>query len=132
MLRSTKKEVKTRIRQYILDRIDFTDYDKEPKNDTETIILCYEVFKAEYVNAANLRRYGSEHRCFTEWLCGVPSIITIDFSYYDARQLVKAWLEQTEEEAERYDDLKVWEYFLHLIQREFFAMLEKAQKGGKL
>ena len=91
-------------------------------------LLCRDIFRDEYMNPQNLRRYGGEWGCFREWLCGLPSVITVAFSYYDARQLVREWLEQTEDEANNYDDAQVRGKYLHLITREFFAMVEAAEK----
>ena len=134
MLRTTKNEVKEKIRAYILDNMDFSGYigydgypDKEPETWQDRVLLCRDIFKKEYVCPHNLRRYGGEWGCFREWLCGLPSALTVAFSYYDARQLVREWLEQTEDEANNYDDAQVWDKFLHLITREFFAMVEKAE-----
>lgn len=135
MLRSTKKEVKEKIRAYILDNMDFSGYigydgypDKEPETWQSKVFLCRSIFRWEYVNPQNLLRYGGERGCFREWLCGLPSALTVAFSYYDARQLVREWFEQTEDEANKYDDAQVWDKYLHLITREFFAMVEKAEK----
>lgn len=135
MLRSTKKEVKEKIRIYILDCMDFSGYigydehpEAEPENVHDRVLLCRDIFRAEYVNAYNMRRYGVEWGCFREWLCGLPSALTVAFSYYEARQLVREWLEQTEDEANNYDDAQVWDKYMHLITREFFAMVEAAEK----
>lgn len=128
MLRSTKKEVKDKIRGYILERMDFSGYvgcdgfpKSEPEHWGEKVYFLHEIFVSEY--GYNIRRMG-EYNAFKEWLCGVPSALTVDFSYYDARQIVRGWLDQTEEESARFDDVKVWEQFLHLIAREFFALWE--------
>lgn len=135
MLRSTKKEVKGKIRAYILDCMDFSNYigyegypDKEPEMWQDRVLLCHEIFENEYLCSYNLRRYGGKWGCFHEWLCGLPSALTVAFSYYEARQLVREWLEQTEDEANNYDDAHVWDKYLHLITREFFAMVESAEK----
>lgn len=126
MLRTTKKEVKEKIRVYILDRLEFCDYTiDEPKTDAERVLLCRDIFHDEY--GYNIRRMG-EYRAFKEWLSGVPSVLTVDFSYYDVRQIMRGWLDQTEEESNRFDDVKAWEYFLHLVTREFFAMVDKAER----
>ena len=83
-------------------------------------------FLSEY--GYNIGKIGS-YRAFQDWLCGLPSAFTVAFSYYDARKIVRDWLEQTEEESEKYDDGQVWEKYLHLITREFFAMVDKANKN---
>lgn len=138
MLRSTKKAVKEKIRAYILDNLEFCGYvgndgfpEKEPQTWEGKILLCRDIFRDEYVNPQNLRRYGGEWGCFREWLCGLPSALTVDFSHYDARQLVREWLDQTEDETNKYDDAHVWDKYLHLITREFFAMVEAAEKQNE-
>lgn len=134
MIRSTKKEVKEKIRAYILDCMDFSNYigyegypEKEPENWQGKVFLCRSIFRWEYVNPQNLRRYGGERGCFHEWLCGLPSALSIDYNYFDVRQIVREWLEQSEEESNKYDVIQVWEKFLHLVTREFFAMVEAAE-----
>lgn len=136
MLRSTKKEVVEKIQAYILDNMDFSGYvgydgypDAEPETWQSKVFLCRSIFRWEYVNPQNLRRYGGERGCFREWLCGLPSALTVAFSYYDARQLVREWLDRTEDEANKYDDTQVWDKYLHLITREFFAMVDKAERS---
>lgn len=135
MLRSTKKEVKEKIREYILNGLEFSGYIGyegfpawEPETWQDRVLLCRDIFREEYVYPYNLLRYGGERGCFREWLCGLPSALTVAFSYYDARQLVREWLEQTDDEANKYDDAHVWDKYLHLITREFFAMVEAAEK----
>lgn len=135
MLRSTKKEVKEKIRAYILNNMDFSGYigydgypDKEPETWQSKVFLCRSIFRWEYVNPQNLRRYGGEWGCFREWLCGLPSALSIDYNYFEVRRLVREWLEQTEDEANKYDVSQVWDKYRHLITREFFAMVEKAER----
>lgn len=126
MLRTTKKEVKNKIRAYILDHLEFCDYTgDEPKTDGGKILLCRDIFRDEY--GYNIRRMG-EFRAFKEWLCGVPGVLTVDFTYYGVRQIMREWLDQTEEESSRFDDVETWEKFLHLVAREFFAMVDKAER----
>lgn len=135
MLRSNSKKVRESVRDYILGNLDFSGYigyEGYPKEEPETwedrVFLCRDIFRDEYVYSDNLRRYGSEFNCFREWLCGVPSALRIDFTYFDARKIVKGWFEQTEKESMRYDDEAVWNKYLYLITREFFAMVDKAEK----
>lgn len=126
MLRTTKKEVKEKIRAYILDRLEFCDHtDDEPETDGGKVLLCRDIFRSEYSN--QIRRMG-EYNAFKEWLSGVPGVLTVDFSYYDVRHILESWLDETEEESARFDDVQVWEQFLHLVTREFFAMVDKAER----
>ena len=132
MLRTTKKEVKEKIRAYIIGCMDFSGYigyegypDTEPETDGGKVLLCRDIFRSEY--DYNIRRMG-EYNAFKEWLSGVPGVLTVDFSYYDVRHILESWLDETEEESARFDDVQVWEQFLHLVTREFFAMVDKAER----
>lgn len=135
MLRSNSKKARENIRAYILEKLNFSyyiSYEGYPKKEPETwqdrVLLCRDIFREEYVYQYNLIRYGGECGCFREWLCGVPSAFNVDFSYYAARRVVRGWFEQTEKESEKYNDSQVWEKYLHCLTREFFAMVEKAEK----
>lgn len=132
MLRTTKKEVKEKIRAYIIGCMDFSGYigykgypDTEPETDGAKVLLCRDIFRYEY--RYNIRGMG-EYYAFREWLCGVPSALTVELSYYGARHILESWLEETEEESNRFDDSKMMDQFLHLVTREFFAMVDKAER----
>lgn len=138
MLRTNSKAVKEKVRAYILESIDFSNYvgyegypENEPESVDGKILLCRDIFRDEYVNTYNLRRYGNEFNCFEEWLKGLPSAMTIAFSWADSREILRGWLEQTEQESEKYSDNQVWELYLHLIAREFFAMVDKVERNKR-
>lgn len=138
MLNSNSKKARENIRAYILENLDFSCYigyegypDNEPETWQDRVLLLRDIFRSEFVYDYNLIRYHGEFGCFKEWLCGVPSAFNVDFSYYDARRVVRGWFEQTEKESEKYSDSQVWEKYLHCLAREFFAMVEKAEKENQ-
>lgn len=135
MLRTNNKEVKNKIRGYIVNHADFSGYigyegfpKSEPEHWAEKVYYLHKIFVSEY--GYNIRRMG-EYRAFKEWLCGVPSALTVDFCYYDVRKIMREWLDQTEEESARFDDVETWEKFLHLVTREFFALWENVRRSQK-
>lgn len=127
MIRSTKKEVKQAIREYLLDNMDFSGYglDENEMTATEKIRKCYDIFKEE--KGYEIPRVG-ERQAFIDWLQGLASTLTVAFYYDDQRRLLGEWLHNTPVENAKYDDLQVSNMFWWLCCREFFAMLNL--KGG--
>ena len=56
----------------------------------------------------------------------LPSCLNTEFYYYDQRQTLKEWHQQTEEEANKYSDDKVCAQYYYLIYREFCKMCKAA------
>jgi hypothetical protein len=121
MLRSTSKEFKQAVRKFIVENIG-DEYQAD--TEKESINNVYAAFKSEYLFPANLRRYGSEFNCFTEWLRGLPSALSVAFTYYEERELMKNWFQQTDAESEKYSDEKVDSNYWYYITREFFALVK--------
>lgn len=87
-------------------------------------LWCYEIFKRE--KPYEIRQYG-ERRAFGSWLSGVASALDLTFLYrVSARDVVQAWLQQTDDEAESYDEWQSEERALGIVVREFFAMVKLA------
>lgn len=129
-IRSTRKEAKNAIRAYILEHFESPDalgYNPDevttPANPDDIKQVCraiVEVFRLEYGWAVS--RMG-EFRALKEWMRGLPSILnTLPLCCYaEARALVAGWLQETAEEASRYEDTAVVDYALHLVAREIFT-----------
>lgn len=136
MMKSNNKEVKNRIRNYILDGLDFSGYcgyegypAEEPETVNDKILLCRDIFRKEYGH--NIRRMGSEREAFIGWLCGLPSALTVDCDFYSVRKIVAGWMDQTLVQSSRFSNDEVWERFLQLLAREFFEMVQTAEKSNK-
>ena len=66
--------------QYLLDGIDFDGYDlPAPETNKEKINTFFDVFMSEV--GYNIDRIG-EYKALTEYLSGLPSVISIDFDNY--------------------------------------------------
>lgn len=120
MKRTTSREVKTAIREYLLDCMDFSGYDLDESKMSiaEKVTTCYRIFKEE--KSYEIKRIG-ERAAFTDWLRGLASALSVDFYYFDERALIESWLDQ--QDSEKYPDEKVDALYWHLLTREFFAML---------
>ena len=56
----------------------------------EGIKDIFENFKSEYVFPNNLRRYKTVFNCLVNWLQGIPSYLSIEFTYFGIRNVFKA------------------------------------------
>lgn len=98
MLKTNTKAVKEAVKNYII-----------ASND-ETLTELKERFIDEY--SWCIKRIG-EYNAMIEWLRGLA--INCSYTYYDERLLLKSWLQETEEEANKYSDEQVDKLYWHLL-----------------
>jgi len=69
------------VKKYLISNMDVAGYDlPAAKNEQELIAQVYNIFKSEY--GYMVQRLG-ELEAIKEWLMGLPSSVSIVFSYYD-------------------------------------------------
>lgn len=82
------KNLKTFYENTILENIDFEGYGTEqPIDDFDKIQLVYKTFQSEYVHQNN--QHQNEVFLFSEWLKGLPSILTVPFYNYEILENAK-------------------------------------------
>lgn len=80
--------MKTFYEQTIIDSIEFEGYDySNDMNLYGKIKAIYNIFKKEYIHKNN--SFMNEEILFTEWLQGLPSVLTVPFMNYDILQNAK-------------------------------------------
>lgn len=114
-MRSNNKMVRARVRAHILEHLE-----AEPI----TVLGAYERFRKEKKYELD-GRFGSyaNRKVFKDWIGGLALPIPVYFG--DVRKEVQYFMHQTEEQASRYEDMDVWELYLHLFTDEFFKMVEE-------
>lgn len=123
MLRTNNKEVKQAVRNYILECI--------PEGITITDV--HKNFINSYFKTENEKRYfnNNEQEAFKNWLTTIPSDFNIEFATWEICKIVGYWLDETEEEIERYfdkDAMKTENLFRHLVTKHFYKMLAENQE----
>lgn len=73
---------------HILESLDFSGYDKAPKNDAEKLLMFDTIFQSEYGHM--IERLGYR-KALIEYLQGLPSCCTIAFYNYDILEKAEAW-----------------------------------------
>lgn len=111
MLKTNSKIVRQAVRQHILDTIEINELVTDVDN-----LLTY-VPKQNHVPAAasGMGQYMVDSGYF---LC----------YYSSAREFLKETLQETDEEANKYSDEKVWQLYRHLIGREVGWLYDNRSK----
>lgn len=104
MRKTNSKEVKAAVRKYLLEC------------DEITIVEMKEKFYNEYSH--EIKRRGELNACI-EWLKGLA--ISVDFYYCDIIKLLALWLDDTEENQEKWLDKKGDDLYWLLLAREIIA-----------
>ena len=80
---------------YVLDCIKESAhvYDNEItiNNDKEAVELFFNVFNEEYNDEYNKRRFPNLQERIMNYLCGLPSIFAVAYSYDDITAIGKSW-----------------------------------------
>lgn len=130
-MRTTTKEFKNKVQQHIIDRLGLP-WDEERNQENENATTAEKLQNAadefrSWWNPYEQRRTPSKAEAFKSFLQGLPSCLNAEFTYYNQRQTLQEWHEQTEAEAERFSDEKVEAAYYHLIYREFETLCKKYQ-----
>lgn len=124
------KAVRDTVKKYLLGKMCFDNYigydgmEKEPETDREKVLACYEIFKKE--KGWEIGRIR-ECTAFKDWLQGLASALTVDFTYYSQGKLLEKWLDVSEKEADRMvENDKFW----NICVTVFFEMVQEARKAA--
>ena len=108
---SKSSELDQKVKRYILECIDGTDYDVELKTTAEKIQFLKETFESEY--GWYIKQLGYTG-ALEEWFTGLPSACTVAFYYSDILEIARAWGSLPENANER-DEQKILDNCFNLI-----------------
>ena len=67
----------------------------------------------------SIRYYGNMNIMFFEWCSSLPQILNCDFfNHCKAKEIIKEMLEETQEEADKYNEQQALELLINLLLRE--------------
>ena len=121
-LKTTNKEARAAVRQYILDHFNPCGYEFSGPCTFENVArFILDTFRSEkYWCLQDVRYYhGSETAAFADWCAGLPSVLdTLYFYNRSAVDDLGAILEETEQEKNRYTEQQAEQLLTSLIYRE--------------
>ena len=126
-MKTNSKIFMTRLKNYMLDCIDFSGYDDSL---TDTFQAVYDTFMSEYGNWNIQQHKGNKQKYFAEWLQGLPSCFTIAFYNWEILQLAKTWGSLPENASEKQEN-KILENYWNFMSYKFFQLLKKEQKENE-
>lgn len=127
MLKTNSKKFKERIKNYLFNKLfddsgyELMEFKKENyKNEKEKALLILEVFCKE------METNGLTFERFKEWAAGLPSVIdTADYYYcFSAITILGDFLEETEEERNKYNEMHAENLLTLAIYRELESVLK--------
>lgn len=128
MLRTTNKKVKATIKNYINesvanwadDNLDYLTIDEfeELKTYEGQCNLIIDKFLNEMVRGNKNAKYYSYYELFVKWCEGQPSALETGYYLHSAISLLAEWLEETEEEANKYTEQQAESLITKLLWRE--------------
>lgn len=128
MLKTNSKQVKEKIREWIIKNFEWSNYEgyyKKPETYEEmkeTIALICWHEKSYQV----IRQHDSFQNMFEEWCQGLPAVIdTASYYLHPAVDLVGDILEQTKEERAKYSEPEAESMMTYLIYKEISPYLFK-------
>ena len=130
MLRTNSKEVRAKVRQYIIDGFDSEAYGYEQyyNVDKENFsCVAHAIFDCLYIEKIKYNNQKFSHyEYFKDWMQELCSMV--DSSYYynvSAIDLLAEWLEETEAEKKRFTEEQAEEKITQLLYRELQKGAEK-------
>ncbi len=128
MLRTTNKKVNATIKNYINesvanwadDNFNYLTIDEfeELKTYEGQCNLIIDKFLNEMVKNNKYAKYYSYYDLFVEWCEGQPSALETGYYLHSAKSLLAEWLEETEEEANKYTEQQAESLITRLLWRE--------------
>lgn len=128
-MKTTTKQFKTKVQNHIIDRLGYPwddDNDRENENATikERLQNVIDNFN-NYYNDYERRRTPNQQNAFIDFLLGLPGCLSVEYVYYNIRQTLREWHEQTEAEADKYTDDQAAAAYYWLIYREFCTLCKQ-------
>ncbi len=128
MLRTNSKEVKRRVRRYILasyecgmieydnNNVDITDF----KQVSDSIMYYFNLEYLHY-NVDYARGKISKFEAFEDYCQGLPTLLGCEYYLGNAVELLGRWLDETKSECSKYSQIQAEHLITYLIYRELIG-----------
>ena len=127
-MKTNSKAVKEAVKKHIIECLQGSCNVANGYVPDDDIKGQLDYFVADFKNWYNpheKQRTKVLHEAFRLFLQGLPSCFSYPFTYFEIRQVVREWLQQTEIESEKYGNEEVCNLYFYLLYREFLAICKK-------
>lgn len=108
------------VRAYVISAIDCSG------TDEQKVKYFFKNFKVEYDHDYNVKRYPNLQNRISEYLMGLPSTLSIEFSYYGIEKLLRQWDYVTDNTTEKQLDEQLESYWKYLAM----ALIVLGRRAG--
>lgn len=114
MIKSNSKIFREKVKKYVIENID-----AEASTSIEALENTLENFRAFYCPYEKKLNPSITNALMSFFNTGV---MDVSIWYDEQRALLKEWFEQTESEAQKYDDVQVSDKFYYQVARAFISL----------
>lgn len=90
-LKTNSKQVRQAIQDYIVDSLDTMDFDGHDGTVKKSLEIVLHDFAKAALYPNNLKHLGSYQACFVDWICGLPTCLSIEFRTHAILKKMAAW-----------------------------------------
>lgn len=114
MIRSNSKQFRDKVKKYVIENIDAEA--STPIEALENALQNFRAFYCPYEKKLNPSITNALIHFFN------TGVMDLSIWYDEQRELLKNWFEQTEAEAQKYDDIQVSNTFLYHVSKAFIEL----------
>lgn len=119
-MRTTNKQFVELVRAHVIEHLS----DEETTEVSGQLQNTMNEFKSWY-SSYEQKRTPNMQTAFKDFLLGLPSCLTVEFTYHNISLTLKAWFEACGEEYREKECSIESDLYYHLVVREFFKLYEK-------
>lgn len=112
---TNRNSFRDQVRKYVLDNI-----------EERSVIDLVEQFKSEAGYSQNIRLKGTLQNAFIEWLKGLPTNVSFDFTNFEIENLLKEWF--TNADMVYKENGNFTDNYYYFLYREIAYLFEKETK----
>jgi hypothetical protein len=130
MLKTNSKIFRNKVKQFIIDNYDSSNYDEGSPEAMATTLP--EIAKIIFAECKRVESYQLEHyrsytmqNAFDDWVRGLPTEFSCQFFLGIAVDVLGDMLEQTQAEREKYSQSQAEDLLIYVMYRELSQAVEK-------
>ena len=121
-MKTNSKELKKLIQNYVTECLNTEEYAGHDGTTKTSLQIVWDEFTRTAIYPYNLQRLKTVENCFVDWVCGLPSCLSLEFVTFSILELMSKWgLPLPEGKTEQEGEI----LYRRLIYREFTTLCKR-------